>query len=305
MPRVSVIIPAFNAEAHIGEGLRSVVAQTYGDWEVVIGDDRSTDRTAAIAREFGERVKVVESPENKGPATARNLAIAQAGGELLAFLDADDYWLPDFLEQQVGLFDAGQARSGDVGIVACNARLLSPDGFLPRTYMELFDFPDEVTPERLLRFNPIFVSAVSPRAVVEKAGGFCPEIFGAEDRDLWLRIIELGYRVLANRSLLAVYRSTPGSVSSNPASMARAVQTFYRRALERGNLTAHERRIARRELRLQRAVERIASTNGISVGRALRSLPLVVLVAAEHPNRWPAYARAVINRTLRRSALAA
>jgi teichuronic acid biosynthesis glycosyltransferase TuaG len=304
MPRVSVIIPAFNAEAYIGEALRSVNAQTFGDWEVVLGDDGSTDRTVAIAKEFGERVLVVAGSENAGPATARNSAIGHAKGDLLAFLDADDYWLPDFLEQQVGLFEAGQGRYGDVGIVACDARVLAVDSFLSRTYMELFGFPDEVTAARLLRSNPIFVSAVAPRVVVDEAGGFCPEIFGAEDRDLWLRIVELGYRVLANRSPLAVYRVTAQSVSSNPASMARAVQTFYRRALARGNLTAHERRIARRELRLQRAIERVASANGVSFGRVLRALPLLLLVAAEHPKRWPSYARMAARRKLR-SAFAA
>jgi glycosyltransferase involved in cell wall biosynthesis len=291
LPRVSVIIPAFNAEAYLGEALRSVHSQTYRDWEVVIGDDESTDGTVAVARGFDERVTVVTNRPNAGPATARNLAIAHASGELLAFLDADDYWERDFLKEQVGLFDNEQARLGKIGIVASNARVLAGDRFLPRTYTELFGFPDEVAPSRLLTSNPIFVSALSPRAVVEEVGGFCPEIFGAEDRDLWLRIVELGYRVVANRSPLAVYRVTPDSVSSNPASMARAAQIFYRRALERGNLNAHERRIARRELRLQRAVERVASANGVSYRRVLRALPLLVLVAAEHPKRWPAYLR--------------
>src|SRR5437667_12904384 len=114
MPRVSVIIPAFNAETYIAEALRSVAGQTYDDWDVVIADDRSTDKTVEIAKGFGERVKVVEHHENAGPATARNTAVAHSDGELLAFLDADDYWLPDFLEQQVGRFDAEQVRQGAV-----------------------------------------------------------------------------------------------------------------------------------------------------------------------------------------------
>jgi teichuronic acid biosynthesis glycosyltransferase TuaG len=305
MPRVSIIIPAFNAEAYIGETLRSVEGLTYADWEVVLADDCSTDRTVEIAASFGQRFKIVQASQNAGPAAARNLAITQSTGELLAFLDADDYWLPDYLEQEVGLFDAVRARDGALGIVACDARVLSGDRFLPRSYMEIVGFPDRVTTAGLLRFNPIFVSAMSPRAVVDEAGGFNPEIFGVEDRDLWLRIVELGYRVVANRSALAVYRLAAQSVSSNPASMARATQIFYRRALERGKLTRHERRIARRELRLQRAIERIASPNGTSLAHVARALPLFALVAAEHPNRWPSYARMLVRRKMRLSAFTA
>ena len=131
MTRVSFIIPAFNAEAHLAETLRSVEAQTYGDWEVVVADDGSTDGTVEIARGFGAKVKVVRSLVNGGPGAARNLAISSSSGELLAFLDADDYVLPEYLEHLVDLFDSRQARDGDVGIVACNARLLGPTAFFP------------------------------------------------------------------------------------------------------------------------------------------------------------------------------
>src|SRR4051794_5959509 len=117
MPRVSVIIPAFNAERYLADALRSVRTQTYADWEVVVGDDGSTDRTVEIAAGFGERVKIVGAEKNAGPAAARNRAVAQASGELLALLDADDLWLPEFLEHQVTLFDETQGRYGDVGLV--------------------------------------------------------------------------------------------------------------------------------------------------------------------------------------------
>jgi len=293
MPRVSVIIPAFNAEAHIAETLRSVGAQTYDDWEVVLADDRSTDATVEIATKFGERVKIVRSAKNAGPSAARNLGIAHASGELLAFLDADDYWLPAYLEHQVGLFDESRQARLNVGIVACNALVLGPQGFLTRTYGDYIGHPKKVTLARLLASNPIFVSALSPRAVVDEAGGFCPGML-AEDHDLWLRIVELGYRVVATRSPLAVHRLSSGSMSADPAKMARASQRVYRRALERGNLSARERRVARRELRGQRAVERIASADGISYRQILKALPLVALVAVEHPKRWRSFARAAV-----------
>jgi teichuronic acid biosynthesis glycosyltransferase TuaG len=290
MPRVSVIIPAFNAEAHIAETLRSVENQTYDDWEIVLGDDGSDDGTVKLASEFGEKLRIVENPKRSGPATARNLAISRSGGELLAFLDADDYWLPGYLEHQVRFFDESQAVRADVGIVACNACVLGPDGFRPGTYMDLVGAPKDVTLTLMLRFNPIFVSALSPRAVVDEAGGFYPESL-AEDYDLWIRILELGYRVVSTRRPLAVYRVSPGSASARPDVIARATQVVFRRALERGNLTRRQRRIVRRELRAHRVVEQIVSANGTSYRRLLRMLPLLALVAVEHPNRWLSYAR--------------
>jgi glycosyltransferase involved in cell wall biosynthesis len=294
MPRVSVIIPAFNAEEHIEETLRSVQSQTYEDWEVVVCDDCSTDRTAELARGFGDKVKVVLSPTNGGPATARNLAIAHSSGELLAFLDADDSWRADYLEHQVSLYDGSRARNENVGIVACNASLLQPDGLRPETYMDVVRFPCEVTLRRLLESDPIFVSVLSPRRVVDEVGGFCPDLSGTADFDLWIRIVEAGYTVVATRESLAVYRVHFQSMSNDLGAMARDMQLTYSRALERGNLLPRERRIARRELRRQRLVEQIASAQGLSYRRALRALPLLLLVVAEHPSGWRSLPRMLV-----------
>jgi teichuronic acid biosynthesis glycosyltransferase TuaG len=293
MPRVSVIIPAFNAEEHIEQTLRSVRSQTYEDWEVVLCDDCSTDRTAELARGFGDMVKVVLSSANRGPATARNIAIDHSSGELLAFLDADDLWRADYLEHQVNLYDRSQARHGNVGIVACNASLLQVDGLRPETYMDVVRFPREVTLRRLLQSDPIFVSALSPRRVVDEAGGFCPDLCGTEDFDLWIRIVEAGYTVVATHEPLAVYRIGSQSLSSDPGAMARDMQLTYRRALERGNLPRREQRIARRELRRQRLVEQIASVDGLSYRPALRALPLLLVVVAEHPRGWRSLPRMI------------
>src|SRR5262245_59871308 len=119
MPRVSVIVPAFNAEEYIAQALDSVVAQTYEDWEIVVADDGSTDATAEIAGGFGPRTRVVRQA-NRGVGAALELACSHSTGELVAVLAADDYWLPDYLEEQVALHDRERARRVDVGIVACN-----------------------------------------------------------------------------------------------------------------------------------------------------------------------------------------
>src|SRR5436190_1570422 len=104
MPQVSVIVPAFNAGRTISAALASVFAQTYRDFEVIVVDDGSTDDTAARIAEWGDRVLYVRQP-NGGPARARNTGIGRSRGRLVAFLDADDVWLPEKLERQVAYFD--------------------------------------------------------------------------------------------------------------------------------------------------------------------------------------------------------
>ena len=218
MARVSVIVPAFNAAATIEQTLRSVVSQTFEDWEVIVGDDRSTDGTADLARSVSPRITVVTATVNGGPAAARNLAMEHAGGELVALLDADDRWLPDYLASQVGAFDRAQGPGGargDVGVVACDAYLEDASGArLSGTYRDRVPFPPEVTIETLLESNPIFVSALTPARLVREVGGFDPRTYGSEDHDLWCKLVERGYRVVDNPVPLAVYRVAASSVSS-------------------------------------------------------------------------------------------
>ncbi|HMS62799.1 MAG TPA: glycosyltransferase family A protein [Solirubrobacteraceae bacterium] len=261
MPRVSVIIPAFNAGATMAATIGSVVAQTFQDWEVVVGDDASTDDTAQLARAIDPRVIAVTAERNGGPAAARNLAIEHASGELLAFLDADDLWMPDFLERQVANLDAAVEAGRRVGIVACDAEVIGADGSPRGGYLELGGYLDaggqvgRVDLRRLLEVNPIFVSAVVPRAVLDDVGVFSTETWGSEDHDLWIRIAERGYEVVVDPRRLARYRESEGSVSSSLIGMARTSQVTYRRALERGNLDGSQRRLARRMLRFYTAIE--------------------------------------------------
>jgi glycosyltransferase involved in cell wall biosynthesis len=106
---VSVVVPIFNAERFLEEAIRSVLAQTYSKWELLLVDDGASDSSPSIARRYQEadpsRVRSLHHPERKnfGVCTTRNLGIAQSRGEFVAFLDADDLWLPEKLEQQVAL----------------------------------------------------------------------------------------------------------------------------------------------------------------------------------------------------------
>lgn len=115
-PRVSCIVPVFNGEAYLGEAIESALAQTGAALEIVVVDDGSTDATAAVARSYGDPVRYVRQA-NSGPAAARNRGIEEARGALLAFLDADDLWVPDRLARQAAVLDADPRLSYTVCMI--------------------------------------------------------------------------------------------------------------------------------------------------------------------------------------------
>jgi glycosyltransferase involved in cell wall biosynthesis len=293
VPRVSVIVPAYNASRFVGGALDSVVAQRFTDWEVVVADDGSTDETSAVvqARE-DTRIRLVRSPVNRGLAATRNLAVEHARGELVALLDADDTWLPEYLELQVGLFDRAQRDGGTVGIVCCDAYLIQDGQRLAQTYGDRFGRPAaELTIETVLQANPIFVSVLAPRALIREAGGFDPSLRSVEDLDLWVRLMERGARVVYQPRPLVQYRLAAGTLSTDTLTMARSRQVVLRRALDRGNLPPAARRQAGRSLRLQRAVEQVEllrrdwrGAPRSAIARFARALPLFCRAAVER--RW-------------------
>ena len=297
MPRVSVIIPAHNAAPFIEQTLESVRSQTYRDWEVVVVDDGSSDDTWALLQGAGPGVRSFRREHAGGPAVARNLALSKATGEFAAFLDADDLLLPRYLESQLACYEEAMGRQdGEIGLVACDARILIVDEYAPYTHLERT--PDRHAPltlERVLQGNPIYGACLVPTAVGEAVGWFDPELFGTEDFGLWIKILEASYRAVLNTEVLAVYRRTAGTVSSNIVSQGVNSRRVYQLALRRGRLTARQRRIARRAIRYNHAMEEVALARfgGARVGkrglRLLRRLPLLVWVALSNPRMWPGW----------------
>jgi glycosyltransferase involved in cell wall biosynthesis len=298
VPRVSIIVPAHNSSAHLAAAIRSIQAQTYGDWEAIVADDASEDQTFEIASSFGGRIRAVRSERNLGPAGARNLALASASGELIALLDADDVWLPMYLGRQVDRLDRERSRGRKVALVGCDASVEDGGRGPSRTFLDQVRAPaGAVTLEALLRANCIFVSALVVRAAGDHAGWFSPELYGTEDHDLWIRIMELGYEAVINREVLVTYRQVPGSVSSNLARMGANNQLTYRRALDRGRLKPAQRRVARSQLRYNRAMEAFASAwfDGNRLA-AVRQLPTLTAVVLGHPRLWRQWFRAAATR---------
>jgi teichuronic acid biosynthesis glycosyltransferase TuaG len=294
MPRVSVIVPAHNAAPFIEQTIESVRGQTCRDWEIIVVDDGSSDDTWELLQALAPRVRSFRREHAGGPAVARNLALEHAVGEFAAFLDADDLLLPRYLESQLDHYEAAVGeRRGEVGLVSCDARILLDEEYAAYTHLQRI--PDRhapITLERVLRRNPIYGACLVPTVVGEAVGWFDPELFGTEDFGLWIKILERGYRAVLNEEVLAVYRRTAGTVSSNIASQARNNRLAYGLALERGYLNAKQRRIARRAIRYNRAMEEVALLRfadsrgpGAWLSR-LRSLPLLIWVALGNPGMW-------------------
>jgi glycosyltransferase involved in cell wall biosynthesis len=119
-----------NGERYLREAIDSVFSQTYQDWEIIFWDNASTDNSAAIAKDYGERVRYFRSPETYPLGRARNLALQQVRGQYVAFLDCDDLWLPQKLEKQVPLFE----RNPRVGLVFCDTYSFNEAGFERQHY---------------------------------------------------------------------------------------------------------------------------------------------------------------------------
>lgn len=180
MGLVSVVIPVYNAAAHLRETLDSILAQTYKNIEIVAVDDGSSDDSVAILQSYGDRVVIVQQP-NSGPAAARNRGVAEAKGEWIAFLDADDLWQPDKLEKQLlGMGDCNWAYTDSIFMGGIN------DG---KRDSELSSKLSGNVLDELVCCNFIGTSSVMIRRdVFLNIGGFDQSLRSIQDWDLWMRI---------------------------------------------------------------------------------------------------------------------
>ncbi|MCA9032131.1 MAG: glycosyltransferase family 2 protein [Planctomycetaceae bacterium] len=222
-PRISVVIPAYKAADFIGRAIDSVWAQTLSPIEVIVVNDGSPDDTAEFVQQRdGHRVRLI-SQENAGPGAARNHGIREAQGEWIALLDADDTWMPEKLERQSAQI------SDEIGIVHCFVSNGLP-AHVPQ---------GEVTFDAMWERNYIGTSTVLMRKQAwQDVGGFDEDrnLMGAEDYNLWLRIIHAGYRVATLREPLAYYTPADDSIMSNVMQIVRAELLNIEKSAEKFDL---------------------------------------------------------------------
>ncbi len=243
-PLVSVIIPTFNRCELLAEALDSVAAQTFGDYEIVVIDDGSTDQTEHMVNSRSEPIRYFRQ-HNQGVAAARNHALQQAGGSLVAFLDSDDLWEPRYLEACVALLE----REPEMAMVYCDFISMDVAGRTISGHRKVQH--GGYVLEQLFASIFIHTSCVTARRqIVLEAGGFNQDLPTNEDYDLWLRLAVQYPFGLVNEPLCR-RRTHRRSLSRNglPANLtlkAQLLENFYRRhGSEKISPTVAARRLAK------------------------------------------------------------
>lgn len=225
VPLVSVVIPAWNSADTLPRAIDSVLAQTWEAREIIVVDDGGTDDSLAVLAVYGDRLRVI-SQANGGPGAARNRGLSEARGRYVAFLDADDHWLPEKLERQVALLEAHP----ELGFCSTATAVVDTRGGQVR------DWPCWKAAEPLLETLFMRSATVSGstsgvlarRELLLEAGGFDERLRGFEDPDLWIRLAaRAGYACIPE--VLTVVVRTPNSVSGNLCAMCAATLASFRK----------------------------------------------------------------------------
>lgn len=230
-PLVSVVTPVHNGAETLAETLASVRAQSLTDWEMHLVDDGSTDGSRALAEDFAAqdpRIQVTGWADNRGPAAARNVAIRAARGRFIAFVDADDLWLPEKLARQTAYMMETGAGLGFTGY----ERVTAEGAYLGRVAV-----PERIDHAGLLRGNVIAsVTAMYDRQVCGLVE--MPDIRRRQDYGLWLRLLRAGAGGRGINEVLARYRVRKKSLSSNKLVAAAGTWALYRQVEEMGRAQA-------------------------------------------------------------------
>ena len=208
-PIISIITPCYNSSNYISQTIESVISQTYANWEMIIVDDCSSDNSAQIINEYSQkdnRISYFKTDSPSGsPVVPRNIGIEHAKGRYIAFLDSDDLWLPNKLEEQLKLFD-----NKNVAIAYSNYEKINEAG---ERIQRIINAPNKVDYHNLLKSNVIGnLTGIYDTAKVGKI--YCQNI-RHEDYVLWLSILKKGYIAQNTNTVTALYRVRENSVSSN------------------------------------------------------------------------------------------
>ncbi len=235
-PAFSVVVPAYDATRTLPSTLRSVLAQTYAEFELIVVDDGSAEPLEPLVASVcggDPRVRVIRQ-RNAGPAAARNTGIRSAAADLVSVLDSDDLYMPEYLSS----VRAALQRSPEAGIAFTDCWILN--GESKRIYRETglstygvdaTELSGEELLQALLALNFITASTVTIRKrAVEEAGGYATQLQGSEDYDLWLRIAAAGFGAVRPPGRLVVLRDRPGSQSKDRLLMARGLRDVLSRA---------------------------------------------------------------------------
>lgn len=220
-PSVSIITPAYNAARYLQEAVGSALAQTFGNFELLIVDDGSTDGTLELASGLAQQDARVHAlaTDHVGVSAARNFGMRRAHGRYFALLDSDDAWFPDFLAAQMSVFE----RFPGTDVVSGNA--LSAGG--PLDGRPLAPISSECHPVSAINMiddeGAVCVMSVFRRSVFDATGGLSEDLSHSEDYEFWLRAALSGFRFVRNPQPLARYRRRADSASFDQLPMLDAI----------------------------------------------------------------------------------
>jgi GT2 family glycosyltransferase len=238
-PLVSVIIPAYNSAEFMGETLDSVFAQTYTPVEVIVINDgsRDTPELEQVLQRYATKNLRYLNQENQGAGAARNAGLRAATGDLIAFLDADDTWEPEFLEKLMALL-----KRTESDLVFSDARLFGDPKLDGLTFMQVEPSNGPVTPENLLSVAVCVLTStvLARKKPILDAGLFDVSIRRGQDFDLWLKLAKAGARMDYTREVLAAHRIVASGLSGGAISQLERTLSVIETVAARMQLTKSE-----------------------------------------------------------------
>lgn len=222
--KVSIITPSYNSEKYIANTIHSVQAQSYQNWEMIIVDDCSTDRTCEIVEKFSNidlRIKLLRQEMNAGAGAARNKSMRSSTGRFIAYLDADDIWKSNKLEKQINFM-----LDNECGFSCTSYEVVDDAGNKKGKEVHMLPKVDYVgfLTNNLLQTVGIMVDTEK----VNKELLIMPDIRRRQDAATWLQILKAGYECYGLDEILAKYRRTKRSLSSNKFKAVKSMWSLYR-----------------------------------------------------------------------------
>lgn len=224
---VSIIVPVYNVEKYIQETVESVMAQTYPHWELLLVEDGSSDKTVEIitglmGMEGASRIRLIRQPSNMGAARARNRGLLEARGRYIAYLDADDLWVPEKLERELSFL-----KEKEAAFVFTGYEFADENG---KGTGKVVRVPETLNYRQALSNTTIFTTTVMfDTEKISKEQLEMP-VMKSEDTALWFRVLRSGHVAYGLDENLVRYRRAGKSLSSNKLEALRRIWNLYRRA---------------------------------------------------------------------------
>ena len=227
MELISIIVPVYNVEKYIEETMDCVRAQTYSNWELLLVEDGSTDKSAALIEAYmqrtgDERIRLIRQPGNLGAAKARNRGLLETKGRYIAYLDSDDLWEPEKLERELKFMQEKKAAFAFTGYEFADEQ--------GKGTGKVVRVPQTLTYKQALKNTTIFTTTVMfDTEKIDKELLKMP-IIKSEDTALWWKVLRCGYVAYGLDENLVKYRRVGQSLSSNKLEAVRRIWNLYRKA---------------------------------------------------------------------------